>query len=574
MAIPARPRWAWKLALGLAIGWLAVVTVMLVVANRHSDRGLDGLRAAAADRSFSALLDPRTERRLRSAEDEFEAAEGLIANPLVAPMKLVPIVGRQVRAAEKLNRGAAATTAIATDAAGDLRAATEGPTPRGVERVALLRDMADLVERSERRLRAVGPGPSTALFGPVERAADEYASRRREALDGLDAAGILLDGTARFLDGPRRYLVLAANNAEMRAGSGMFLSAGPLDAAGGRLDLGELVATNELVLPEGVAIDDTDLARNWSWLDPGADFRNLALTPRFPVSAALARQMWQRVPGGGEVDGVLAIDVDAVRHLLRALGPVTVDGVTYTARSARYQLLNGQYARFGDRQDVRRDQLGRVAESLFDRLEQGTWELADLADALVAAGRGRHLLAWSADPDEQETWEVAGVDGALTDRSLAVSVLNRGGNKLDYFLDEEVTVSTERRDGHSLVTVSVVLRNATPDDQPTYVAGPNVDGLSSGEYAGIVVVNVPPEAARLTARGGEYTTFLGSDGPTRAIGRYVRIRAGASETVTVTFSVPEGSRGLEVEPAARVPAARWTGGGTVQPLDRPRRFAL
>lgn len=574
MATSARVRWAWKLGLGLAIVWLAAVAVMLLVASRHSDGGLDGLRSARADRSFSALVDPGTERRLRSAAEEFDAAEALFANPLVAPFKLVPVVGRQVRGAEKLNRGAAATTGIAAEAAGQLREATEGPTPRGTARVDLLRDMADLVERSERRLRAVGPGPSTALIGPLEQAADEYGARRREALDGLDAAGTLLDGAARFLAGPRRYLVLGANNAEMRAGSGMFLSAGPLDAADGRLELGELAPTNELVLPEGVPIDDTDLARNWSWLDPGADFRNLALTPRFPVSAAIARQMWLQVPGGGEVDGVLSIDVDAVRHLLRALGPVTVDGVTYTARSVRYQLLNGQYARFGERQDVRRDQLGKVARAVFDRLERGTWELADLADALVAAARGRHLMAWSADAAEQATWEVAGIDGGLTDSSLAVSVANRGGNKLDYFLEEEVAVSAERREGSTDVTVQVVLHNATPGGQPTYVAGPNVEGLAAGEYAGIVVVNVPGRAAALVARGGEYATFSGTDGPTRALGRYVRIRAGGSETVTVTFSVPGEIEALEVEPPARVPPAQWPGGDGSRPWDRRRSFEL
>jgi hypothetical protein len=572
MGASARIRWAWKLALGLVIVWLGVVAVMLVVASRHSDGGLDELRAARADRSFSTLVDPATGRRLRSAAGEFDAAEALFGSPLVAPLKVVPVVGRQVRGAEKLNQGAASTAHIAAEAAGELREAATGPTPRGRERVALLRDMADLVVRSERRLRAVGPGPSTALIGPLDRAADEYGIRRREALEGLDAAGTLLDGAARFLAGPRRYLVLGANNAEMRAGSGMFLSAGPLDAVDGRLDLGEVGPTNELVLPEGVPVDDADLARNWSWLDPGADFRNLALTPRFPVSAAIARQMWRQVPGGGEVDGVLAMDVDAVRHLLRALGPVTVDGVQYTTRSVRYQLLNGQYGRF-DRQDVRRDRLGRVAEAVFDQLESGTWELADLADALISAARGRHLMAWSADAVEQRTWEVAGIDGELSDRSLAVSVLNRGGNKLDYFLEEEVAVSKVQRDGRTHVTVRVVLRNTTPDDQPTFVAGPNIESLVAGEYAGIVVVNLPRRAAGLAARGGEYATFTGRDGPTRALGRYVRIRAGETETVTVTFSVPDGIPTLEIEPGARIPPARW-GPGEEARMDRRRTFEL
>ena len=38
-------------------------------------------------------------------------------------------------------------------------------------------------------------------------------------------------GIAQMAQGPSKYLVLAANNAEMRAGSGMLLSAGRHDDA-------------------------------------------------------------------------------------------------------------------------------------------------------------------------------------------------------------------------------------------------------------------------------------------------------------------------------------------------------
>ncbi len=68
----------------------------------------------------------------------------------------------------------------------------------------------------------------------------------------------------------------------------MFLSAATLGFDQGRLELGDVRPTQELVLPPGSVPVTGDLAANWPWLDPGRDLRNLGLTADFPQSAALA----------------------------------------------------------------------------------------------------------------------------------------------------------------------------------------------------------------------------------------------------------------------------------------------
>ena len=69
---------------------------------------------------------------------------------------------------------------------------------------------------------------------------------------------------ARILEGPQTYLVLAANNAEMRAGSGAFLDAGVATTSSGSVTLGDLGPSGARTLPAGVVNPTGDLQLNWA----------------------------------------------------------------------------------------------------------------------------------------------------------------------------------------------------------------------------------------------------------------------------------------------------------------------
>ena len=56
---------------------------------------------------------------------------------------------------------------------------------------------------------------------------------------------------ATILQGPQTYVVLAANNAEMRAGSGAFLDVGVATTSDGSIQLGDLGPSGERTLPVG-----------------------------------------------------------------------------------------------------------------------------------------------------------------------------------------------------------------------------------------------------------------------------------------------------------------------------------
>ena len=133
------------------------------------------------------------------------------------------------------------------------------PPSAGPERVAALRELADVTDDAYRDLRRIDVGSADHLVGPLGDARGRILEARHKALEGLRKARVASAAAVRLFEGPNRYLLVASNNAEMRAGSGMFLSAAEIVAEDGRLRLGAVNPTADLVLPEGTVPVHGDL---------------------------------------------------------------------------------------------------------------------------------------------------------------------------------------------------------------------------------------------------------------------------------------------------------------------------
>jgi hypothetical protein len=409
-------------------------------------------------------------------------------------------------------------------------------------------------------------GPSEGLIGPLRRARDRFEGEYLRALDTLDRTVVAAEGMTTFLRGPSDYLLLAANNAEMQAGSGMYLQVGLLHVEDGRLELGDLLPASELFVETPSVPLDPDVEARWGALLPNQEWRNLNLSPRFDVTASSAAAMWEAV-GGEPVDGVLAVDIAALEALLGVTGPIEVDGTTLGADEVASDLMLGQYVAFEDDRDERRDRLGRVAQATFDALDAREWSPSGLLRALQGAGEGRHLLAWSPDALEQEAWEAIGIDGQIGPRSMLLSVMNRGGNKLDQFLavyaeiEIEADAGVEGQDGDAAPThhvqVEVTLVNRSPKALPRYVAGPHPQSpVGEGTYRGYLSLTMPGAAGNQTISSSEIAT-LGDDGVARVLAAPVVVERGQEVKVTFSFDLPAAQRDLLVEPSARLPAIEW-----------------
>jgi hypothetical protein len=288
--------------------------------------------------------------------------------------------------------------------------------------------------------------------------------------------------------------------------------------------------------------------------------------------------MWE-AHGGGPVDGVLAVDVRGLRALLAATGPVQVGDDEVTEDSVEGLLLHDQYAGLAygtdaqDEQADRRERLGDIARSVVADLQAGDLDLGALAGGLGQATGGRHLLAWAKDPAEQAGWKAAGVDGEVGPRSLLLSVLNRGGNKLDPFLDVSAEVTSKARaDGGRDVSVRVHLANRAPAGEPPYVSGPRPDqpDIPEGTYVGLLALTMPGAASDPALADGALRQVVGRDGHSQVVATNVTLARGAERTVTVTFVLPKGADSVVVEPGARIPSTAWTVGSATWRDDQSR----
>jgi hypothetical protein len=366
--------------------------------------------------------------------------------------------------------------------------------------------------------------------------------------------------------------VLAGNNAEMRAGSGAFLEVGTADTSDGTIHLGQLGPSGNLALASGQVTVTGDLERNWGWLQPGVDWRNLGLTTQFDVNAPLAARMWS-ARTGQQVDGVLAVDVAGLRQILTATGPVQAAGLTVDAGNVEQYLLHDQYAGLTDNSTGdagRSDALGAIADAVLRQLQGQSTDLRTLSSAVAGAVAGRHLMVWSSDPVAQAAWVASGASGSLTPTSLAVTVINQGGNKLDQYLAVSVALSTRVAGSDTAVTLTTALRNTTPPGQSQFIAGPYPGlPLMYGDYYGRVAENLPADATGITMTGTDTPPLLGAEGPAWLVDGPVTVDRGTTSTVTVRFRLPGTHGSMTLVPSARVPAEQWTYQGSHFSDERP-----
>jgi hypothetical protein len=547
----------------VVVAWAAVVAVGVWSAYRHDQRGLAALETVRDTTDPTTLTASSTEATLHGAAAEFAAAHDDLTGPWMAPATWLPVLGRQLRSVRSLSLAAQQVSSVGATFLGEVHQVLDAPHGAGPERVASLRRLSALSRSAADQLDGIDTGPGDALFAPLARKHDQFVSELDDTRRRLATAATVSSVVATILQGPQTYLVLAANNSEMRAGSGAFLEAGTATSADGSVRLDDLGPSGALGLQPGQVVVTGDLERNWGWLEPGVDWRTLGLTPQFPVTAELASRMWE-TRTGQSVDGVLAIDVAGLRQIMTVTGPVQVDGTTVDASNVEQYLLHDQYAGLTDNATAdagRQDALGTIASEVLRQLQGQSADLRALATAVSGAVAGRHLLVWSADPATEAAWTASGVAGTLTPSSLSVAMVNQGGNKLDQYLAVGVHVALRPDGSDTAVTLTTTLANHTPDGQSQFIAGPYPGlPLGYGDYYGVVADNLPAAARGITMTGTEPLSSLGAEGPTYLVAAPLTVRQGTTATVVVRFVLPGTHGSMTVVPSSRIPEEQWTVG--------------
>jgi hypothetical protein len=391
---------------------------------------------------------------------------------------------------------------------------------------------------------------------PLQGAREEVAEVA--ATTATAARAVQLLPTMLGADGPRDYLLLVQNNAELRATGGIPGSVSLLRAEGGTVTLVETRAGGALGdLPAPVLpLTETEMALFGE--DLAADMRDVTFTPDFPRGAAIAREIWaQQV--GGEIDGVLSVDPGALALLLDDTGPVPLPagavaasvGGQLTSQNAVQLLLNTVYLMEPDPAAQDAFFAGTAAATL-GALLSGQGEPAAAIEALAEAARQGRLLVWSAHDEEQALLADTVLSGRLrgdAGGSPVIGVfLNDGSRaKLGYYLDTDIAIETLecRPDGSRLVAVTITLTNTVLEADvaglPPYVTGAGVV-VPVGEVRTNVLLYAPTDGLVEDVQvvdGEPGVTSQIHDG-LNAVGRTTQL--GPGQSVTIQAQVTTGSR--------------------------------
>ena len=460
----------------------------------------------------------RAERMLHSANEQLRLSPALVI------ARRVPLVGENLRSLDRSvevagvvvhgGRQILSTSETLQDDSGELAVELrEGAIPAAeVERATT--EIESLVVALTGRTEP----PSSPFVLPqirsIERRVYDEAGVQHENLLRLRRGMIVLQQLVG-VDRPRRTLIAVANTAEMRGAGGMMLNYGVLEADEGQAEIEEFGRVEELRVvppPDPDEIDvPEDFQDRWSAFDYTRDWRNTTLAADFRIDAPILLEMY-RSATSLRADAVVQVDPHALSALLAVTGPVEVEELgSVTAENVAPLVLNEAYFWYPD-VETRSDVLGNVAEAAFRALVSGTYSsVADLAEALGGAVDERHLMMYSADPSVQAALEFFDATGSLpapeSGDQLHLTVQNMGGNKLDYYVDTELTVSGRRDPGKlGEVRATVGIRNDAPvgQEEPGYIFRSPIEGRAPGSYRAAVSLYLPAGTSLVDAAGDTF----------------------------------------------------------------------
>ncbi|QNE35184.1 DUF4012 domain-containing protein [Leifsonia shinshuensis] len=497
----------------------------------------------AQARSIAADLS----RHARSAAD-------LTSDPIWRAGEAVPWFGSDLAAVRTV---AAATDTLASQVVEPLASAAAAVDPRQLTLSHGRIDLAPLiaagpaVEKAEtgfvaaqRQIDAIDEGQ---LVSPVSRAVTKMRTM-------LDAAGGQLEAvanTARLLpgmlgaDGPRTYLVVAQNPAEIRATGGLIGSVTEIRTDHGAITL---AAQSASFGPWAQPVFDVPAPTTALFgTVVGRYLQDANVTPDFALAARTASAMWVH-EHGGVVDGVIALDPVVLSGLLRAAGPVSLPtGDTLTADNAVQLLLSDVYHRYSNPAD--QDAFfASAAGAVFAEVADGGASGSALVDVLAQAGASDRVRIWSSRPAEQRVLADTTLAGGLPvstpdNAALGVYFNDATGGKMDYYLGSSVSAGAKvcRADGRVTSRVEVTLSNRAPANAATtlsdYVTGGDLFGVARGSILTRIAFYGPQGGllGGVRSGGAGLPSVTGSDGGRPVAVVEVELTPGESKTVDVEF---------------------------------------
>jgi hypothetical protein len=292
--------------------------------------------------------------------------------------------------------------------------------------------------------------------------------------DGLSVATSLPILLGASSDGPKTYLVLAQNEDELRPTGGF------------------ITAVANLVIQDGeimhMEFEDSGELDDWSKPYPAAPWqlkeymnsqilvlRDSNWYTDFPTTALWVEYLYA-YNRSHSVDGVIAFDQYFLTMVLKLIGPISIDGVSYpiTTDNVSYFM---RHAKVPPPDNVRpadwkrKTFLNPLAEAVIDKVvNNGDLDLQALLKTIIRALDERHLIIKVDDPTFTSVVQKHGWDDAVRPGDgdyLMVVDTNIGFNKTNALVEGNLFYDIDLTDlAHPTSNLTVVRKNNASDQVP------------------------------------------------------------------------------------------------------------
>lgn len=406
-------------------------------------------------------------------------------------------------------------------------------------------DTVDLLTEARSDVASAPDGNVPQLSRAVEDAGDRLDS----ALDAASEGVRMIEQLPRLLgaDGSRRYFLAFQSPSEARGGGGLIGFYGILEADQGEVKLGHLEPIGMLTNRKKEAADAPGWFRSlYGSVGAVDEWRQVNTSINFPAVSEVILDRYEMTTGE-QLDGVIAMDPLALGELTQGTGPIDAGTLgKIDSRNAREVLLKDIYVEYQGRPIAQNRTLKILVDHFWSRLGSGRVNVTGFSDGLSDAVAGGHLKIFATDPEIESALIDLGVDGGYEDESSNVQAVfnnNWSANKIDYYLRRTIeTHVVLDADGEATITTTAMLSNFASADEGGLMSGAFIEGQEDGTNT-MSLFFLMPDGSRdpaVTIDGKEDDPFRGRDDGAPVAWTIVRIPAGETSTVTLTYELPDG----------------------------------
>ena len=264
--------------------------------------------------------------------------------------------------------------------------------------------------------------------------------------------------------------------------------------------------------------------------------------PDWSVSGEEVLRAWRSLRRK-QMDGLIAIDVMALRDLVAITGPLDVPYYGEVSAENFVQTLIGSYDAIPDYRV--RHQINQSLVPIFRDRFFSTGQFTDKLEALRLAAAGRHFAVYLRDPAEQKVFSDIELTGELSDTDhdyLGVFTQNAVPSKTDYWQSRTVTSDVElHADGSARVVATTQIHN---DSTPYPFTGRDPRQGYSTRFATLSIAQfLPRGASNVLARVDQqlFEPHVGDFYGRPFVRRTVAFRPQATREFAVAFDVPSAA---------------------------------